>query len=81
MGIGTFAGRLDTGVLNEAEEIFFSGTTTKLLPIRQVGDRILKEVPGPVTRRLTERMAAITSGRDAQFQRWLFGIDRKMFGR
>ena len=81
MGIGTFAGRLDPGALNEAEEIFFSGTTTKLLPIRQVGNRILKEVPGLVTRRLTERMAAITSGRDAQFQRWLFGIDRKMFGR
>ena len=81
MGIGTFAGRLDPQALNEAEEIFFSGTTTKLLPIRQVGNRILKEVPGLVTRRLTERMAAITSGRDAQFQRWLFGIDRKMFGR
>ncbi len=32
MGIGTFAGRLDPGALNEAEEIFFSGTTTKLLP-------------------------------------------------
>jgi branched-chain amino acid aminotransferase len=80
MGIGTFAGRLDPGALNEAEEIFFSGTTTKLLPVRQVGDRILKEVPGPVTRRLTERMAAITSGCDAQFRRWLFGIGRKMFG-
>ena len=48
--------------------------STKLLPVRQVGDRILQEVPGPVTRRLTERMAAITSGRDAQFQRWLFRV-------
>ena len=77
MGIGTFAGRLDPQALNEAEELFFSGTTTKLLPIRQVGDRILKEVPGPVTRRLTERMAAITSGRDAQFRHWLFGIGQQ----
>jgi branched-chain amino acid aminotransferase len=72
MGIGTFAGRLEPQALNEAEEIFFSGTTTKLLPIRQVGERILKEVPGPVTRRLSERMAEITSGRDAQFRHWLF---------
>ena len=72
MGIGTFAGRLDPGALNEAEEIFFSGTVNKLLPVRQVGERILEEVPGPVTRRLSERMAAITSGRDAQFQGWLF---------
>jgi hypothetical protein len=80
MGIGTFSGRLDPGVLHETDEIFFSGTTTKLLPVRQVGERILKEVPGPVTRRLAERMAAITSGRDAQYRHWLFGIDRKMFG-
>ncbi len=29
MGIGTFAGRLDPGALNEAEEIFFSGTAAK----------------------------------------------------
>jgi branched-subunit amino acid aminotransferase/4-amino-4-deoxychorismate lyase len=72
MGIETFTGNLDPGTLDEADEIFFSATSTKLLPVRQVGDRILKEVPGPVTRRLTERMAAITSGSDAQFQRWLF---------
>jgi branched-chain amino acid aminotransferase len=80
MGIETFSGRLNPGVLQEADEIFFSGTTTKLLPVRQMGERILKEVPGPVTRRLAERMAAITSGRDAQYRHWLFGIDRKMFG-
>jgi branched-chain amino acid aminotransferase len=72
MGIGTFAGRLVPGTLNEAEEIFFSGTTTKLLPVRQVGDRILEEVPGPVTRKLSERMAAITSGGDERFRHWLY---------
>ena len=72
MGIGTFAGRLDPQALNEADELFFSGTTTKLLPIRQVGDRVLQEVPGPVTKRLSERMEAITSGRDPQFRHWLF---------
>jgi branched-chain amino acid aminotransferase len=74
IGIGTFAGRLDPQALHEAEELFFSGTVDKVLPIRQVGDRILQEVPGPVTRRLAELMAAITSGRDAQFQRWLFRV-------
>ena len=72
MGIETFAGPLDPGTLDEADEIFFSATSVKLLPVRQVGDRVLKEVPGPVTRRLTERMAAITSGQDAQFRHWLF---------
>ena len=72
MGIETFAGRLSPGLLEEAEEIFFSGTSAKLLPVRQAGDRVLEGVPGPVTRRLAERMATITSGRDSRFQEWLF---------
>ena len=72
MGIETFTGLLSPVALDEADEIFFSGTSTKLLPVRQVGDRILNEVPGPITRRLSERMAAITSGRDEQFRHWLF---------
>jgi branched-chain amino acid aminotransferase len=72
MGIETLAGRMEPGVLAEAEEIFFAGTTTKLLPVRQVGERILTNVPGPVTRRLSERMAAIVAGSDGQFSHWLF---------
>lgn len=72
MGIETFAGPLEPAILAEAQEVFFSGTTTKLLPVRQVGERILKEVPGPLTRRLSERMALILSGGDAQFRNWLF---------
>jgi branched-chain amino acid aminotransferase len=72
MGIETFAGRLEPELLGAAEEVFFSGTTTKLLPVRQVGERVLQEVPGPVTRRLASRMGEIVSGRDAQFTHWLF---------
>ncbi|MFH2121501.1 MAG: aminotransferase class IV [Pseudomonadota bacterium] len=72
MGIEIFTGLLKPGALDEADEIFFSGTSTKLLPVRQVGDRILNQVPGPLTRRLSERMAAITSGGDEQFRHWLF---------
>ncbi|MEI7673197.1 MAG: aminotransferase class IV [Deltaproteobacteria bacterium] len=72
MGIETFTGLLKPDALDEADEIFFSGTSTKLLPVRQVGDRILNEVPGPLTRRLSERMAGIISGGDGQFRHWLF---------
>ena len=72
MGIETFTGLLNPEALDEADEIFFSGTSAKLLPVRQVGDRILNEVPGSLTRRLSKRMAAITSGQDEQFRHWLF---------
>jgi len=72
MGIKTFAGRLNPGILDEAEEVFFSGTSTKLLPVSQVETRIFREAPGPITRRLSERVEEITAGRDRQFKRWLF---------
>ena len=46
MGIKTFAGHLSPGILDEAEEVFFSGTSTKLLPVSQVETRIFSEAPG-----------------------------------
>jgi branched-chain amino acid aminotransferase len=74
MGIRTFTGRLSQGHLDEADEIFFSGTSTKLLPVSQVEARILREAPGPVTRRLSARIEEITAGRDSQFKGWLFPV-------
>jgi branched-chain amino acid aminotransferase len=74
MGIKTFTGRLNQGSLDEAEEIFFSGTSTKLIPVSQVENRILSGVPGPVTRRLSARIEEITAGRDSRFKGWLFPV-------
>lgn len=74
MGIKTFTGRLSRGLLDEADEIFFSGTSTKLLPVRQVETRILSAVPGPVTRKLASRTEVITAGRDERFKGWLFHL-------
>jgi branched-chain amino acid aminotransferase len=72
MGIKTFTGRLNPRLLDEADEIFFSSTSTKLLPVRQVEIRSLGAVPGAVTRKLLSRMEAITTGRDERFKGWLF---------
>ncbi|MEW6334115.1 MAG: aminotransferase class IV [Thermodesulfobacteriota bacterium] len=74
MGMKPFVGRLGTGLLQEAEEIFFSGTSAKLLPVRQMEERLLDGVPGPVTRALAARMEAITAGRDGGFREWLFPL-------
>lgn len=72
IGIKTFTGRLSQRLLDEADEIFFSGTSTKLLPVRQVETRILGAAPGPVTRKLSSRIEVITAGRDERFKGWLF---------
>jgi branched-chain amino acid aminotransferase len=74
MGMKTFTGRLSPGLLDEADEIFFSGTSTKLLPVRRVEARVLSGAPGPVTRRLSARMEAITAGRNERFRGWLFPL-------
>jgi len=74
MGIETFAGALQEGLLNEADEIFFSGTVHRVLPVSRVGERLLPSAPGPITRMLAARMQAIASGRDPSFQDWLFPV-------
>ncbi|MCE5282393.1 MAG: aminotransferase class IV [Deltaproteobacteria bacterium] len=73
-GMPTIEGRLAPELLDEAEEIFLSCTPTKLLPVRRMGERVLTGIPGPVTRKLAERMASITAGRDEPFRRWLFPV-------
>jgi branched-chain amino acid aminotransferase len=74
MGVQTVEGRLAPELLAEAQEIFLSCTPTKLLPVRRMDARALEGVPGPVTRRLAERMETITAGRDETFRGWLFPV-------
>jgi branched-chain amino acid aminotransferase len=49
-----------------ADELFYTGTAAEVVPIREVDDHLIGE-PGPVTRRMQERFAAVTSGRDEEF--------------
>jgi branched-chain amino acid aminotransferase len=49
-----------------ADEAFYTGTAAEVVPIREIDDHLIGE-PGPITRRMQERFAAITAGRDAEF--------------
>ncbi len=49
-----------------ADEAFYTGTAAEIVPIREVDDHLIGE-PGPITRRMQERFAAITAGKDAEF--------------
>ncbi len=72
MGLETVTGRLSPVLLEEAEELFLSSTSARVAPIGRMDERILSGAPGEVTRRLAERIEAITAGRDEQFRGWLF---------
>jgi len=72
IGIPIFEGRLKPDLLFEADEIFFSGTPTKALPVRRIEERVLQDVPGPVNRKLTAAMTKIVEGQDERFKGWMF---------
>jgi len=73
-GIPTREDNLLTDLLYEADEIFFSGTPNKVLPVRQIENRSVAGTPGPLTRKLSDVMKNIISGRDSRFKDWLFPV-------
>jgi branched-chain amino acid aminotransferase len=74
LGIQTVEGRLAPELLYEAEELFFSNSPMKVLPIRQIEDRVLPEVPGPVTQKVKALIDDIVSGKYARFKDWLYPV-------
>ncbi len=56
-----------------ASEAFLTGTTAGVWPIASADDQPIGsgEVPGPVSRQLSERFQRITAGHDAVFASWL----------
>jgi branched-chain amino acid aminotransferase len=73
-GITTREDHLRPELLYEADEIFFSGTPNKVLPVCQIEDHSVAGTPGPLTRKLSDVMKDIVSGRDSRFRDWLFPI-------
>jgi branched-chain amino acid aminotransferase len=57
------------GDLHRADELFVSYTGTKVSPISRFEDRIL-DAPGPVTRRIKEKMDGVFAFKDEKFKRW-----------
>jgi len=61
--------------LFDAEEIFFSGTPNKVLPVRKIEERLIDPTPGPLTRKISKIMDGIIGGRDKQFGAWLTPVN------
>jgi branched-chain amino acid aminotransferase len=62
--------------LSAAAEVFLCGTSAFVCPVATVDDKpIGAEAPGPVTRRLRERLEQICAGRDPAFERWLTYVE------
>ena len=74
-GMKTEEARLPFTLLFEADEIFLSGTPKKLIPVKKIEDRVMKDVPGPVTRVLSGIMEKILNGEDRRFEMWCTTVD------
>ena len=74
LGVEAIESRLRPERLYEADEVFFSGTPMKVLPVRQVEERAIQGTPGPLTRKFLDLMREIVSGRDDRFKSWLFPV-------
>jgi len=62
--------------LGAAAEVFLCGSSAFVYPVASVDDKpVGAEAPGPVTRRLLERLGQICAGRDADFERWLTYVE------
>ncbi len=73
-GIETVETRLSPDAFNDADEVFFSCTVMKVIPVSSMDDRTFDPVPGPMCRRLHDLMEGITSGRNERFKDWLFTV-------
>jgi branched-chain amino acid aminotransferase len=74
-GVVVLEDRFLPELIYEAEEIFFASSPFKVLPARQVEDRALENVPGPVTQKMAALMENIATGQDDRFKDWLYPVD------
>jgi branched-chain amino acid aminotransferase len=72
--IKTAEKRIRPEALMEADEIFFSSSGRRILPVNRLETRTIQTTPGPITKRLMTILDEICSGRSPRFKRWLFPI-------
>jgi len=70
-GIETVEDKLPRNLTYEADEIFLSGTLKKILPVKRMEERVFEEIPGPLTKQLSDILHDVVSGKDDRFSRWL----------
>ena len=59
--------------LYTADELFFTGSATEVIPIREVDARMFE--PGPITQALQQRYTEIVHGRDEKYLDWLSFVE------
>ncbi len=75
IGIKTSEERITRDDLMAADEIFVSHSGVKVRFVKKLEDRVLAQVPGPVTQRVRQLMDDICNGRNKRFADWLQPVE------
>lgn len=75
-GIPVREAALTRAQLTSADEAFLTATSFPIAPIGAIEGRSLAGAPGPITARLTARLAAAQHGEDSAFATWLTRVGR-----
>lgn len=73
LGIETIERPVDKTELLIADEVFLSGTATKITPVKRIENYHLPEQK-PITEKLREKLTAITENRDLNYQQWVYKV-------
>jgi len=75
-GLDVSEARVRPEALREAAEVFLTGTTAGVWPVASIdGELVGSGEPGPLSRQLRERFAAVSAGQDPAFHHWLTFVD------
>ncbi len=74
MGIETEERAIDKTELLIADEVFLSGTAAKVTPVKQIESYHLS-ANRPITDKIKQKLTAITKGKEAKYQDWIYTVD------
>ncbi len=75
IGVETSEEKIMPEDLLAADEIFTCHTGIKVIPVKRIEDRVLNEVPGPVTAKIAKLIKDICEFRDDRFKDWFQSLD------
>jgi len=74
VGLSTVEEEIKPEKFMKANEIFLASANCKVLPVNRIGDRVLENTPGPMSRELARLLSNICTGKDERFKDWLFPV-------
>jgi len=72
MGLRVVLRHIPRDEIYVGEEVFLCGTAAEITPVREIDGRLVGDgKPGPITRKLKERLSDVVRGKDKGYLKWL----------